>query len=109
MITEKLKKQLKKDLNQIDDRLPIVFEALKDKTRFKLVSILLSTKEDICVSEFADLLKISVPAVSQQLKLLERTGIVCAHKHGQTVCYKIASNDKQSKSIIAVVKRFLNI
>lgn len=70
------------------------FKALGDKTRFKLMKLLISNK-DICVSELADEVHISVAGVSQQLKILEKAGLVERMRDGQKICYSVKPENKK--------------
>ena len=57
-----------------------------DPTRLKIIT-LLKKNHELCVSELASILNITISAVSHQLALLERHDIVYSEKMGQTVCY----------------------
>jgi DNA-binding transcriptional ArsR family regulator len=83
---------------------PIVnlFAALGDYTRFKLVKILLSER-NICVSELAERLGISVAGTSQQLKILETAGIVNKRRDCQKICYSLQTSDKLTRQIIKLI------
>ncbi|HIA91653.1 TPA: ArsR family transcriptional regulator [Candidatus Saccharibacteria bacterium] len=80
------------------------FKALGDNTRYKLVKLLMS-KKDICVSELADEIDISVAGVSQQLKILEKANIIERIRDGQKICYKIDSNNPQTKKVLSLIKK----
>ena len=62
-------KQLREMLSEVDG-LSQVFRVLGDETRTKLI-YLLSLKE-LCVCDIAEILGISVPAVSHHLRLLRQ-------------------------------------
>lgn len=80
------------------------FSALGDKTRYKLLA-LLSSREEICVSELAGEIGISTAGVSQQLKILEHAGLVERHRNGQKICYQVKSEDPINKEIIKIIKQ----
>lgn len=82
--------------------LPRFFSALGDKTRLKIFDIL-RRKRDICVSELAKKLGISVSAVSQQLRILELSGLVARIRNGQMICYEVKKVDPIVKSIIKIL------
>lgn len=66
------------------------FKALGDVTRLILIKLLTSHKEhSFCVSELAERLHISQPAVSQHLKVLKNVGVVKASRNGNKVFYEI--------------------
>ena len=79
------------------------FRALGDATRFKLVSLLLEER-NICVSELADEVNISVAGVSQQLKILEQANIIERVREGQRICYKVNLDDPNNKKIIDLMQ-----
>lgn len=74
------------------------FNALGDKTRFKLFQLLGSNSE-ICVSQLAEQLSISPACVSQHMKILSEAGLVTRVRNGQKVCYQIA-NSSPSVSVL---------
>jgi ArsR family transcriptional regulator len=65
------------------------FKALADPTRLKLLDILLSHKQVLCVCAIAEKLGVSQPAVSQHLKILKNAGLVKGKRHGYHVHYTI--------------------
>jgi DNA-binding transcriptional ArsR family regulator len=64
-----------------------VMKALSDRTRFKIVQMLLV--RDFCVGGLARTLGISEAAVSQHLKLLKDTGIISGVKEGYFMHYAV--------------------
>lgn len=85
-------------MNQTID-LPQIFNALGDKTRFRLFQ-LLAEKKQICVSQLADELAISPACVSQHMKILADAGLVERLRDGQRVCFQI-NTDSQSKKVLS--------
>ena len=68
-------------------------QLLGDDTRYKIFKLLYGGK-NLCVSEIAEELHISVPAVSQHFRIFELVGIVDKVRTGQRVCYKLKENDE---------------
>ncbi|MFA6271614.1 MAG: metalloregulator ArsR/SmtB family transcription factor [Patescibacteria group bacterium] len=66
---------------------------LSDPTRIKIL-LLLKHYNEICVSDIAFVLNISVSAVSHQLNMMERSNIITKHKMGKRVCYLLETGDK---------------
>jgi DNA-binding transcriptional ArsR family regulator len=58
-------------------------------TRLKIVFLLTEFKE-LCVCDLAEILGVSVPAVSQQLAKLKAFGLLKARRENQTIFYSIA-------------------
>ena len=67
-------------LNQ-SDRLDLAFQALADPTRRGMLARL--SRAPASVSELAQPLSMSLPAVMQHLQLLEASGLVRSEKHGR--------------------------
>lgn len=64
------------------------FQALGDKTRFRLYQIL-GEQNEICVSQLAEELSITPACVSQHMKILSEAGLVTRVRAGQRVCYEV--------------------
>ena len=80
----------------------LIFNVLGDPSRFRILE-LLAKKKDFCVSEIASALKISVPAASQQFRILEMAGLVERKRMGQRICYKVKRNDSIVRSILRLI------
>ena len=76
-----------------------IFSLLGDKNRFLIIKLLVEEGE-MCVSDLANVLDISVSAVSQHLRILEMSRIVESEKKGQMMCYKPKIEDPRIKKII---------
>jgi len=90
-------------MKETERKIMQMFNALGDASRFNIFKILLN-KKDICVSEIADSLGITVSAVSQHLKILELSGLVTKHRNGQMICYEIMRTDSFVKCVIKLFK-----
>ena len=84
------------------DRIRAVFGILGDPSRFRMFE-LTAKKKSFCVSEVASTLKISVPAESQQFKILEMAGLVKRERRGQMICYKIKEKDPMVRAILKII------
>ncbi|MDD2806978.1 MAG: metalloregulator ArsR/SmtB family transcription factor [Patescibacteria group bacterium] len=104
MISASELSQLKKYASKVDEKMVRLFDALGDINRYKIFNLLLEKRGDICVSEFAEILKISVPAASQQLKSLELSGLIKRVRNGQSICYQAKATDPRVKSLITSIK-----
>lgn len=71
-------------LNELEQ----VLKAMADKNRLTLLACM--KNGEVCVCDFVDVLKISQPAVSQQLKKLKDVGIIKERKDGTWKYYRIA-------------------
>lgn len=73
-------------LNKDEQRIVHAMQLLGDSTRFKMFK-LLSSDQDLCVSEIANRLEISPSAVSQHFRSFEMLGLVTKERTGQKICY----------------------
>lgn len=103
MLTHRTLKRYRQEVGGIDDRLPIIFDALSDSRRLKILKLLLQHCQ-ICVSDIAAIFDITVSAASQQLKAMERSGIVAKERTGQIICYRPRVEDPLIKKLINVIK-----
>lgn len=69
------------DLNKATD----FYKLLGNQTRLKILLILIDA--ELCVCDIAESIELSVPATSQQLKMLKQTGILAQRNEGKTVYY----------------------
>lgn len=98
-------KKINRTITSGQDRLTAIFDAVSDPTRCRAFRLLIVTGgDDVKVSDIAHILGISVPAVSQQLKILEQSGLVTRDKVGQTVYYKIRNQDPLVQSIVTIIQ-----
>lgn len=80
-----------------------VMQALGDQTRFKMFQILMQDKQ-LCVSEIAQKLDISIPAASQHFRTFELIGLVHKQRFGQKVCYQLQTDSPLVNKISKLVK-----
>src|SRR3989344_2195132 len=83
--------------------LPPMFSALGDATRFSIFTIL-ADRKDVCVSDIAKIIGVSIPAASHHLKILETAGLDRKERMGQMICYKIKEGNSVVRSIIKIIK-----
>jgi len=98
----KLLKDRSLKLNKREERLVSTMQLLGDQNRFKIFKLLLSGRE-MCVSEIAEALNVSVPAVSQYFRIFELVGLVDKQRYGQKVCYMLKTEDKLVEELIQIV------
>ena len=82
------------------DLLEKQLKALADKNRLTLLACM--KNGEVCVCDFVEVLGISQPAVSQQLKKLKDAGIILERKKGTWKYYRIA------EQLSPVVKAVIN-
>jgi DNA-binding transcriptional ArsR family regulator len=69
------------------------FAALADPTRRRILEHL--SKGDQCVTELAKPYRMSLPAVSKHLRVLERAGLVRRHKSGRVHSLRLEAEPLQ--------------
>ncbi len=91
------------NLSQSEERLVHAMQILGDSTRFKMFKLLTSDQE-LCVSEIADTLNISPSAVSQHFRNFEMIGLVDKERMGQKICYVLREDDDLVSELKSVAK-----
>ena len=91
--TTNSKRELRGLATEIEERSQL-YHIGSDPTRLKILFLLKSNKE-LCVTDLAEILEMTVSAVSHQLALLERSGLVCKVKKGKIVCYSLKDKSKK--------------
>lgn len=103
MLTIAQVKKIRRQLGQ-SERLVDSFAVLGDANRFRIFK-LLAQQSDLCVTDVAGILDVSVPAVSQQLRIMELCGLVKKERHGQMVCYCLAKDNEVVRMLSSVITR----
>jgi len=69
----------------------VIFSALSDPTRLKLLKLLCHQHEPdaLCVNAMVGLLGVSQPAISQHLRVLKSVGLVRGERRGYHVHYEV--------------------
>ena len=73
------------------------FKVFSDSTRIRILYELLCS--ETCVCDIAQLLKLSVSAISHQLRVLKQSRLVRFRRDGKTIYYSLA--DEHVRSILA--------
>ena len=78
-----------------------MLELAGDPTRIRIFCVLFQAKE-VCVTDIAESLGMSVSAISHQLQLLKDNGLVDSKRMSQNICYSLKENEytKHLKRII---------
>ena len=66
----------------------ILFKALADRTRLRLISLI--GDSEVCVCFFVAILKVSQPKISRHLAYMRRAGIVNARREGKWMHYRLS-------------------
>jgi DNA-binding transcriptional ArsR family regulator len=86
---EKLVKSIQRDMANEDElrSLSEFYKLLGNATRLKIIFAL--SKGELCVCDIANVLGLSIPATSQQLKLLRQRGLVKYRNDGRMAYYSL--------------------
>ena len=82
------------------DQLEVVFKALADKTRLRILALL--RNNEVCVCHIHDSLGLPQPTVSRHLAYLRRSGLVAVRRDGVWMHYRVA------RSLDPAVQKVLN-
>lgn len=63
-----------------------------NEVRLKIL-YLLNMEKELCPCDLADILKMSVPAVSQHIRKIKDAGIITARREGQTLYYSLNEDE----------------
>lgn len=80
-----------------------LFKVFGDSTRIRILYIL--SQSELCVCDIAELLGLTQPAASYQLKVLKQARLVKNRRDGKANCYSLA--DEHVKTIIGMAKEHL--
>lgn len=103
MLNKKQIANIKAELTPEGSAFPLAFQALGDPCRFKIFKVLMQY-HDICVTDIANIFGITLSAASQQLRVLERLGLVQKMRMGQMVCYEINVENPITKQLIRLLR-----
>ena len=79
------------------DRLDIIFAALADPTRRRILAMLL--EDDMAVTDVAEPFEMSLAAVSKHLGLLGRSGLISQEKRGRVKWCKLEPDALRDASV----------
>ena len=87
-------------------RLSHVLSLAGNEVRLKILYLLEKEDGGLCVCDLADILEMSIPAVSQHLRKLKDANIIQPCKKGQTIYYSFA---KEHREIIKPLFQYITI
>ena len=68
-----------------------LFQALSDTTRLRIIRLLATTAQEVCLCELVDALLEPQYNLSRHLKVLRQTGFLTSQKEGRWVYHKLTS------------------
>jgi ArsR family transcriptional regulator len=81
-------------------------KCLGDKTRIRILNVLLESKTRLCVCEIVDSLQIPFYTISKHIKELKNAGLVTESKDGKFVLYALAAplNDEFDRTLLGLIR-----
>lgn len=97
-VHENIVKQVERGMPPIDVLYDLaeLYKIFGDSTRIRILYVLFES--EVCVCDIADVLGMTISAISHQLRLLKSAGLVKYRREGKTCLYSLA--DDHVKSII---------
>jgi len=86
----------KEDLNAVETSIEAISKVMAlagNEVRFKIL-FLLQRETELCPCDFADILGMSVPAISQHLRKMKDVNIITTRRDRQTIFYRISEENK---------------
>lgn len=83
----------------------ILFQALSDETRLRIVRLLALCREEACLCEITDSLLEPEYKLSKHLKILRQAGILSALKEGRWVYHKIIVGNKPLDLVMESIRK----
>lgn len=80
------------------DKLESIFKALGDRTRLRIINILL--KQELCVCEVMEALGLPQSRASRHLGILKNVGIILDRRDAQNVFYRVNSSDSNVSKLL---------
>ena len=74
-----------------EDSLALLFKALADNTRLRLINLI--GEDEVCVCFLVEVLRQSQPKISRHLAYLRRAGVVSARRDGKWMHYRVVEPD----------------
>ncbi|MFD2588581.1 metalloregulator ArsR/SmtB family transcription factor [Maribacter sp. 4G9] len=77
-----------------------IFSLAGNETRLKIL-FLLNQEKELCPCDFSDILKMSVPAISQHIRKMKDVDLITSRREGQTLFYSI--NAQRSSMLMNIL------
>ncbi len=77
-----------------------MFKALGDKTRLRIMRLLIDSGTEICGCEFVDSLEESQYNISRHIKVLKHAGLIKERKEGRWVYYSVTDRNNSFKKTL---------
>jgi len=81
-----------------------LFQALSDNTRLRIVRLLATTGQEICLCELVDTLLEPQYKLSRHLKALRQAGLLTSQKEGRWVYHRLTEEPDYLQQLYAMVR-----
>ena len=81
-----------------------LFQALSDNTRLRIIRLLATANQEICLCELADALLEPQYKLSRHLKVLRQAGLLTSQKEGRWVYHRLAEAPDYLQQLYATVR-----
>jgi ArsR family transcriptional regulator len=81
-----------------------LFQALGDPARVRIVNLLATTREPVCVCELTEPLELSQPTVSHHLKKLAEAGLLDREQQGKRAYFTLNRDAVEKLAAVADLK-----
>ena len=89
-----------------DYKIEVLFKALADRTRLRLINLI--GDEELCVCFFVEVLQTNQPKISRHLAYLRRAGVVAGRRDGKWIHYRVVEPpDPHAANIFREVRNWL--
>jgi ArsR family transcriptional regulator len=89
---------------QNDKNMVVAFKALSEVSRYRIFCIL-AEQPKVSVSDLAEILGLSLPLISQHIKVLEQAGLLQKEREGKKVFPRIEQTNPFVKDIVKTIRR----
>ncbi|HEU4342694.1 MAG TPA: metalloregulator ArsR/SmtB family transcription factor [Candidatus Binatia bacterium] len=89
------------------DEIELLFRALADRTRLRLLNLI--SDDEVCVCFLVEALNLTQPKISRHLAYLRRAGIVGARREGKWMHYRVVVPTEGFKAgVLVAVRQWLS-
>lgn len=81
----------------------LIFQALADATRIRILRLLAIAREETCLCELVDSLLEPQYNLSRHLKLLRQVGLLSAEKEGRFIYHRLVTEAAHLRALYAVI------
>lgn len=93
-------------MHRVGIELHELFSALSDPTRVRILRLLLSCKEEVCLCELSDSLSEPEYKLSRHVKVLKSAGLLTSVRDGKWVYHGLVKNPHYLKTIYKAIRNF---